>query len=78
MVVTTRWLLAPVVARHGLPRTFTLTVAVLLVFAVESTRETITFGQINMLLVVLILADLLFGVPQGRRWAGSASGWPPP
>ncbi|MGW1057445.1 glycosyltransferase family 87 protein [Micromonospora rubida] len=74
VVVTTRWLLAPVIARHGLPRTFTLTVAVLLVFAVESTRETITFGQINMLLVVLILADLLFGVPQGRRWAGVGVG----
>ncbi|WP_320065066.1 glycosyltransferase family 87 protein [Micromonospora sp. RTGN7] len=74
VVVTTRWLLAPVIARHGLPRTFTLTAAVLLVFAVESTRETITFGQINMLLVVLILADLLFAVPQGRRWAGVGVG----
>ncbi len=74
VVVTTRWLLAPVVARHGLPRVFTVTVGVLLVFAVESTRETITFGQINMLLVVLILADLLFAVPQGRRWAGVGVG----
>ncbi|MGC4805200.1 glycosyltransferase family 87 protein [Micromonospora sp. DT233] len=74
VVVTTRWLLAPVIARHGLRRAFTLTVAVLLVFAVESTRETITFGQINMLLVVLILADLLFAVPQGRRWAGVGVG----
>ncbi|MFI2662713.1 glycosyltransferase 87 family protein [Micromonospora carbonacea] len=74
VVVTTRWLLAPVVARHGLPRVFTLTVGVLLVFAVESTRETITFGQINMLLVVLILADLLFAVPQHRRWAGVGVG----
>jgi alpha-1,2-mannosyltransferase len=53
---------------------FTVTVAVLLVFTVESTRETITFGQINMLLVVLILADLLFAVPQGRRWAGVGVG----
>ncbi|MFC5924751.1 glycosyltransferase family 87 protein [Micromonospora vulcania] len=74
VVVTTRWLVTPVIARHDLPRTFTLTVAVLLVLAVESTRETITFGQINMLLVVLILADLLFAVPQGRRWAGVGIG----
>ncbi|WP_091301708.1 glycosyltransferase 87 family protein [Micromonospora halophytica] len=74
VIYTTRWLLAPVIARHGLPRVFTLTVAVLLVFAVESTRETITFGQINMLLVVLVLADLLFAVPQARRWAGVAVG----
>ncbi|SCL19758.1 glycosyltransferase family 87 protein [Micromonospora inyonensis] len=74
VVVTTRWLVGPVIARHDLPRLFTLTVAVLLAFAVESTRETITFGQINMLLVVLILADLLFAVPRGSRWAGVAVG----
>ncbi|MFG3421371.1 glycosyltransferase 87 family protein [Micromonospora sp. NPDC048063] len=74
VVVTTRWLSAPVIARHGLPRVFTLTVAVLLVLAVESTRETITFGQINMLLVVLILADLLFAVPRAARWAGVGVG----
>ncbi|MBQ1074812.1 DUF2029 domain-containing protein [Micromonospora sp. C31] len=74
VVVTTRWLLAPVIARHGLPRVFSLTVAVLLVLAVESTRETITFGQINMLLVVLILADLLFAVPRAGRWAGVGIG----
>ncbi|KAB1153093.1 DUF2029 domain-containing protein [Micromonospora sp. AMSO12t] len=74
VVVTTRWLLAPVIARHGLPRVFSLTVAVLLVLAVESTRETITFGQINMLLVVLILADLLFAVPRASRWAGVGVG----
>lgn len=74
VVVTTRWLVTPLVERHDLPRLFTLTVAVLLVFAVESTRETITFGQINMLLVVLILADLLFAVPGERRWAGVGVG----
>ncbi|MEV1158591.1 glycosyltransferase family 87 protein [Micromonospora chokoriensis] len=74
VVLTTRWLVMPVIARHGLPRTFTVTAAVLLVLAVESTRETITFGQINMLLVVLILADLLFAVPQARRWAGVGVG----
>ncbi|MGW4497926.1 glycosyltransferase family 87 protein [Micromonospora sp. NPDC004336] len=74
VVVTTRWLLAPVIARHDLPRVFTLTLAVLLVLAVESTRETITFGQINMLLVVLILGDLLFAVPRARRWAGVGVG----
>ncbi len=74
VVVTTRWLVDPVIARHNLPRVFTLAVAVLLVLAVESTRETITFGQINMLLVVLILADLLFAVPRNGRWAGVGVG----
>ncbi|MET8909065.1 glycosyltransferase 87 family protein [Micromonospora sp. NPDC004551] len=74
VVVTTRWLVLPVLRRHDLPKLFSLTVAVLLVLAVESTRETLTFGQINMLLVVLILGDLLFAVPQGRRWAGVGVG----
>ncbi|MFI7609157.1 glycosyltransferase family 87 protein [Micromonospora sp. NPDC049366] len=74
VVLTTYWLVRPVIARHGLHRAFTITVAVLLVLAVESTRETITFGQINMLLVVLILVDLLFAVPQARRWAGVGIG----
>ncbi|MEV4197529.1 glycosyltransferase 87 family protein [Micromonospora globbae] len=74
VVVTTWWLVRPLADRHGLPRVFTVTVAVLLVLAVESTRETITFGQINMFLVVLILADLLFAVPGSRRWAGVGVG----
>ncbi|PYC67569.1 hypothetical protein C7C45_21465 [Micromonospora arborensis] len=74
VVLTTRWLVTPIIARHDLPRAFTLVAAVLLVLAVESTRETITFGQINMLLVVLILGDLLYAVPQARRWAGVGVG----
>ncbi|MFD2764433.1 glycosyltransferase 87 family protein [Micromonospora eburnea] len=74
VVVTTRWLVTPMTRRHQLPRLFALAVAVLLVFAAESTRETITFGQINMLLVVLVLADLLFAVPGERGWGGVGVG----
>lgn len=74
LVVTTWWLVSPVAARHGLPRWFAAGIAVPLVFAVESTRETITFGQINMLLVTLVLADLLFAVPRNSRWAGVGIG----
>ncbi|GAB3138659.1 hypothetical protein GCM10027290_06440 [Micromonospora sonneratiae] len=74
VVVTTKWLLAPVADRHDVSRWLVVGLAVPLVFAVESTRETITFGQINMLLVVLILADLLFAVPRGSRWAGVGIG----
>ncbi|MBO4209234.1 glycosyltransferase family 87 protein [Micromonospora echinofusca] len=74
VVATTWWLIRPVVERHALPRWFAFAVAVVGVLAVESTRETITFGQINMLLVVLILADLLFAVPRGSRWAGVGVG----
>ncbi|RIV36744.1 glycosyltransferase family 87 protein [Micromonospora radicis] len=74
VVVSTKWLLDPVIRRHRLPYVFTLVVGALLVLGVESTRETITFGQINMLLVVLILADLLFAVPRNSRWAGVGIG----
>jgi alpha-1,2-mannosyltransferase len=72
--VTTWWLVAPLARQHDLSRWFAVGVAVPLVFAAESTRETITFGQINMLLVVLILADLLFAVPRKSRWAGIGIG----
>ncbi|HEX5543435.1 MAG TPA: glycosyltransferase 87 family protein [Micromonospora sp.] len=53
---------------------FLIGVAVPLAFAAESIRETLTFGQINMLLVTLILWDLLFAVPARSRWAGIGVG----
>ncbi|HEX5594846.1 MAG TPA: glycosyltransferase 87 family protein [Micromonosporaceae bacterium] len=56
------------------PAWFVAGVAVPLAFATESIRETLAFGQINMLLVVLILADLLFAVPTRSRWAGVGVG----
>lgn len=74
LVVTTWWLVSSVADRHGIPRWFAAGLAVPLVFAVESTRETIVFGQINMLLVVLVLADLLLAVPRKSRWAGVGIG----
>lgn len=74
VAVTTWWLVVPVADRHTIARWFAVGLAVPLVFATESVRETITFGQINMLLVLLILADLLFAVPRNSRWAGVGIG----
>lgn len=74
VVATTWWLVAPVAHRRALPRWFAAGLAVPLVLATESIRETVTFGQINMLLVLLILADLLFAVPRNSRWAGVGIG----
>ncbi|MFD0818580.1 glycosyltransferase family 87 protein, partial [Micromonospora zhanjiangensis] len=74
LLVTTWWLVKPVADRRGIPHWLALGVSVPLVFALESTRETITFGQINMLLVVLVLADLLIAVPKGSRWSGVGIG----
>jgi alpha-1,2-mannosyltransferase len=68
LAVTTWWL----VGRYPWPRWYAFGIALPLVFAIEPTRETITFGQLNMLLVVLILADLLFW--KGTRWAGVGIG----
>jgi alpha-1,2-mannosyltransferase len=74
LAVTTWWLVAPLAARYGWPRWFAAGLAIPLVFVIEPTRETFTLGQINMLLIVLILADLLFAVPAGWRWAGVGVG----
>jgi len=74
LLVTTWWLVKPLAERHRLPRWFALGVAVPLVLALESTRETLAFGQINMLLVTLTLADLLFAVPRRSRWSGVGVG----
>ncbi|MCW6005593.1 DUF2029 domain-containing protein [Micromonospora sp. CPCC 205371] len=74
VALTTWWLAAPVAERRGLPRWYAAGLAVPFVFAIEPTRETITFGQINMLLIVLILGDLLIAVPRNSRWAGVGIG----
>lgn len=77
--VTTGWLLCQTASFTGrgarsMPFWFAAGLAVPLTFAVESIRETINFGQINMLLVLLVLADLLFAVPRRSRWAGVGVG----
>jgi alpha-1,2-mannosyltransferase len=41
---------------------------------IEPMRETLAFGQINMLLVLLVLADLLLLLPRGSKWAGVGIG----
>jgi alpha-1,2-mannosyltransferase len=74
LAVTTWWLVAPLADRYGLPRWFAAGLAIPLVFVIEPTRETFTLGQINMLLIVLLLADLLFAVPRDWRWAGVGIG----
>ena len=74
LVVSLYWLLSPVADRHGQPRWFALALALPMVSWLEPVRETLTFGQINLLLAVLVLADLLVAVPKGSRWAGIGIG----
>lgn len=73
IVLTTWWLVAPVAERHGWPRWYALALAVPLVCALEPVRETVGFGQVNMLLVVLLLADVR-ALARGSRWAGVGTG----
>ncbi|WP_346540134.1 glycosyltransferase 87 family protein [Micromonospora sp. DPT] len=68
------WLLDPVSRRTGWSRWFTLAVALCLAAAYEPMRETINFGQVNMLLLFLVGLDLLRLLPAGNRWAGVGIG----
>jgi alpha-1,2-mannosyltransferase len=72
--VTTWWLVAPVADRRGWPRWYAAGLTIPLALLTEAIRETVTLGQINMLLIVLIVADLLFAVPRHSRWAGVGIG----
>ncbi|MEH1013794.1 glycosyltransferase 87 family protein [Micromonospora sp. CPCC 206060] len=68
------WLLDPVARRAGWTRWYALAIALCLAAAFEPMRETVNFGQVNMLLLFLVGADLLRGVDRGRRWAGVGIG----
>ncbi|MFG1955567.1 glycosyltransferase family 87 protein [Micromonospora sp. NPDC048830] len=68
------WLLDPIARRAGWTRWFALAVALCLAAAFEPMRETVNFGQVNMLLLFLVGADLLRLVPGGSRWAGVGVG----
>jgi alpha-1,2-mannosyltransferase len=68
------WLVDPISRRAGWTRWFAFAVALCLVAAFEPMRETINFGQVNMLLVFLVAVDLLRLLPRGSRWAGVGIG----
>lgn len=52
-------LLAPIADRCGWPRWFVVGLAVPLAVAIEPARETLGYGQVNLLLFGLIIADLV-------------------
>lgn len=68
------WLLDPISRRAGWTRWFALAVALCLAAAYEPMRETVNFGQVNMLLLFLVAVDLLWLLPAGNRWAGVGVG----
>ncbi|MGY1831013.1 glycosyltransferase 87 family protein [Geodermatophilus sp. SYSU D01180] len=70
---TTAWLVAPPARRHGWPVVFAVAAALPVVFVLEPVRETIGFGQVNLLLLALVLADVA-ALRRGWRWAGVGIG----
>ncbi|SBT38009.1 glycosyltransferase family 87 protein [Micromonospora narathiwatensis] len=68
------WLVDPIARRCGWTRWFALAVALCLAAAYEPMRETVNFGQVNMLLLFLVAADLLRLLPARSRWAGLGIG----
>jgi alpha-1,2-mannosyltransferase len=73
-VVVTRWLAGPMIARAGWTPWYALSIAVCLALIFEPVRETFGFGQVNMLLLLLVAGDVLYGVPRGRWWGGIGIG----
>lgn len=68
VIVTTRWLFRAAGLAHW------WIFAVPLILLIEPMRENIMLGQINMLLVVLIMWDLLILGPKSSRWTGVGIG----
>ncbi len=68
------WLAGPLIRRPGWTVWFAYALAVCLAISFEPVRETISYGQVNTLLLALVAADLLFGLSKGRRWAGVGIG----
>ncbi|QKV96728.1 DUF2029 domain-containing protein [Streptomyces sp. NA02950] len=71
-----RWLIGPLVRRQGWIPWFAFTVAACLFALLEPVRDTFSFGQVNLLLLVLVLFDAwLLSAGHGRgRFAGYGTG----
>jgi alpha-1,2-mannosyltransferase len=73
VVAITYWLLTPLARRHGWSRWFAVALGVPVVLAMEPIRETLGYGQVNMLIFALVVADVV-ALRRGRGWAGAGIG----
>ena len=73
-VVILDWFLRPVADRYGWSRWFTVAVAAAVVAVFEPLHETVSFGQVNMLLLFVVLLDFRWFIGRGSRYGGVAVG----
>jgi alpha-1,2-mannosyltransferase len=74
VVVAVTWrMLAPVARRAGRSSGVALALVLPGVLMMDPVRETLSFGQVNLLLMGLVLADVL-ALRRGWRWAGAGTG----
>lgn len=66
-------LIAPIARRQGWSRWWTVALAVPAFAAIEPVRESLGYGQVNLLLFALVIADLV-ALRKGWRWAGVGIG----
>ncbi len=59
VAVVLYWLVTPMARRAGWPRWFALAIAACLAAAFEPLRDTFAFGQVNAVLLFLVLVDVL-------------------
>jgi len=69
-----RLLVEPIIKRQGWPRWFALGLTVVALAGYESVHETVTFGQVNLLLVAVVALDVLLLVRKDHRLAGIGIG----
>jgi alpha-1,2-mannosyltransferase len=72
--VVVHWLVGPIVERTGWSRWFSYAIAFELAVVFEPLRETLNFGQVNLVLLAAVAADVLFGVRRNHRFAGIGIG----
>jgi alpha-1,2-mannosyltransferase len=76
-VVVMIWLVTPLARARGWSRWAAVTIALALVAALDSVQQTMTFGQINLIMLALVGVDFLVFLPASgrlRRWGGTGIG----
>jgi alpha-1,2-mannosyltransferase len=68
------WLVDPIVREQAWPRLFAVAVAACLLAMLQPIRDTVSFGQVNLLLLALVLLDAWLLTTGRERWAGVGIG----